>query len=64
VIIRRLSPRSLSSRRRVSAYRLPSDDVERLPDGFQWGELGTHSSKRDGFEPLTASAPGDLTSRQ
>jgi hypothetical protein len=63
VIVRRHLPRSLSSRRPVSAYRLPSSHEERFPDGFQWGELGTRSSKRDGFEPRTASAPDDLTSR-
>jgi hypothetical protein len=63
VVIRRNSPRSLSSRRPVSAYRLPSSHEEHLSDGFQWVELGTHSSKRDKFEPRTASAPGDLTSR-
>ena len=53
----------LSSRRPVSAYRLLSSHEERFPNSFQWGELGTRSSKRDEFEPRTAFAPDDLTSR-
>src|SRR5919112_2499128 len=36
---------------------------ECFPYGFQWGELGTRSSKRDESEPQTPSAPDDLTSR-